>query len=225
MRPIVRSAEPASFKDWKARASARWRPTWENLKRPEKPEVLSALLRDQGYVCCYCERRIDPDRAQRESHIEHLQPRHHAPELALEFSNLLACCQAGLEEQPRQVPAHCGHLKGDTPIEVHPLMRDCRDYFVFDSAGGVRPNDADPARAAAARRTIDTLGLDIPKLVAQRNMAIEAVLPLLQDDAFGDDALRAFLAAFDGKDAKGHHSPFATAVVQVLSGYLMPERG
>lgn len=223
MRPIVRSAEPASFRDWKAQASDQWLPTWENLQRPEKPELLNALLRDQGGVCCYCERRIQASEPQREAHVEHLQPRHIAPELALEFSNLLASCQAGQEERPPQVPAHCGHLKGETPIEVHPLLRDCRDYFIFDSDGNVRPTTTDAVRAVAAQRTIDTLGLGIPKLVAQRRMAIDGALTLLEEGA-SDAELRSFLAAVDGKDALGQHTPFASAVVHVLSAYVGPSR-
>ncbi|HZI10529.1 MAG TPA: hypothetical protein VE153_09025, partial [Myxococcus sp.] len=111
---------------------------------------------------------------------------------------------------------------GDNPIAVHPLMPDCRDYFIFDSNGGIRPSGADPVRVADALRTIETLGLDIPKLVAQRRAAIEGALTLLGDDEVGEEELRRLVAGFDGKNAQGQCTPFASAVVQVLSAYMPP---
>lgn len=213
MRPIVRSVEPDSFTMWKAQSSDDWQPTWENLQQPEKPALLNALLRDQGFVCCYCEQRVEA--SHKSSHIEHLQPRHLAPELAVEFTNLLASCQG---EMPK-APAHCGHLKSDEPVEVHPLMPDCREYFVFDSAGGVRPVE-DPAKGEAAQRTIETLGLGLPKLEAMRRAAIEGALEVLETG--DDEELRALLAVLDARDANGRFTPFASAAVQVLARYSQP---
>lgn len=216
MRPIVRSAEPLAFTAWKALGSIDWQPSWSNFQRPEKTEVLAALLRDQGFVCCYCEQRVD---ARGGSHIEHLQSRHAAPHLAVEFTNFLASCQGELPK----APAHCGHLKGDTALEVHPLMADCRAFFIFDTAGGIRPSD-DPARTQASRRAIGTLGLDIRKLIAMRRAAIEGALSLLEEDA-SDEEIRQFIAFIGARNAEGHHTPFASAVVQVLRNYLAPAQG
>jgi uncharacterized protein (TIGR02646 family) len=213
VRPIVRSAEPSAFTTWKALGSPDWQPSWDNFQRPEKTEVLEALLRDQGFVCCYCEQRVD---ARGGSHIEHLQSRHAAPLLALEFSNLLASCQGDL---PR-TPAHCGHLKGYTALEVQPLMADCREFFIFDSAGGIRPSD-DPARTLAARRAIETLGLDIQKLTASRRAAIDGALTLFEEGA-SDEEIRQLIDFIDSRNAEGQHTPFASAVVQVLTSYLAP---
>ena len=216
MRPIVRSAEPSAFTAWKALGSSDWQPSWDNFQRPQKTEVLEALLRDQGFVCCYCEQRVD---ARGGSHIEHLQSRHSAPSLALEFTNLLASCQGDL---PR-APAHCGHLKGYTALEVQPLMADCRAFFLFDSAGGVRPSD-DPARTQAAQRAIATLGLDIRKLTAMRRAAIDGALTLFEEGA-SDEEIRQLIAFIDSRNEEGHYTPFASAVVQVLVRYLVPAPG
>lgn len=212
MRPIVRSAEPAAFTTWKAQGSSDWQPSWDNFQKPQKTEVLGTLLRDQGFVCCYCEQRVDT----RGSHIEHLQSRHAAPHLSLEFTNLLASCQGDLPK----APAHCGHLKGDAALEVQPLMADCRDFFIFDSAGGIRPSDA-PTRTEVARRAIETLGLNIPKLTAMRLAAIDGALTLFEEGA-SDEEVRQLIAFIESRDAGGHHTPFASAVVQFLAAYLPP---
>lgn len=213
MRPIVRSAEPAAFTTWKSQGSSDWQPGWDNFQKPEKTEVLETLLRDQGFVCCYCEQRVD---ARGGSHIEHLQSRHSAPHLTLEFTNFLASCQGDLPK----APAHCGHLKADTALEVQPLMANCREFFIFDSAGGIRPSE-DPARKQSARWAIETLGLDIRKLTAMRRAAIDGAVALLEEGVSGEE-LKRLIAGFDSRDAEGHHTPFASAVVQFLEAYLPP---
>jgi uncharacterized protein (TIGR02646 family) len=215
VRPIVRGAEPASFTAWKAKRSAEWEPDWGNFQGDEKKDVLEALKRDQGFVCCYCEQRL----AERTVHIEHLQSRRDAPHLALEFTNLLACCQRDLKVE-RQAPIHCGHLKGHQSLDVHPLMQDCRAFFIFDSQGGIRPSD-EPARSQVARRAIETLGLDVSSLVAQRSQAIDGALTLFEEGA-SDEEIRQLIAFIESQNAEGHHTPFASAVVQVLTSYVAP---
>lgn len=84
-----------------------WKPSWDGLRAPEKSELHEALLREQDFICCYCGMRINRET----SHIEHLKPRTTYPELALEYSNLLASCQGESEEPPPE-PVHCGHKKG-----------------------------------------------------------------------------------------------------------------
>lgn len=68
MKYIQKRQEPASFTEWKSKASEDWQPTWEILRSSEKRDLHDALLREQGYICCYCEMRI----TQQNSHIEHL---------------------------------------------------------------------------------------------------------------------------------------------------------
>jgi len=54
-----------------------------------KASLRTALLAEQGHLCCYCMRRIH-DRPG-STKIEHWAPRSLSPELALEFSNLPRC--------------------------------------------------------------------------------------------------------------------------------------
>lgn len=70
MKHIVKGDEPKELKDWKALASAAWQPTYTGLQNPEKQAVKKSLMAEQGYICCYCERRLQDG----DSHIEHLRP-------------------------------------------------------------------------------------------------------------------------------------------------------
>ena len=124
MRYIKKQQTPQEFLDWKAKSNEDWQPTWDDLKNPEKTIVRQSLLKEQGYICCYCQRRINLNN----SHIEHFKPKDESryPELSLEYTNFLASCQKERinilvdEDQEDLVnedqsypenPVHCGHLK------------------------------------------------------------------------------------------------------------------
>ena len=58
MKYIQKGEEPTSFTDWKSKANQDWQPTWDVLRASEKRDLHNALLKEQGYICCYCEMRI-----------------------------------------------------------------------------------------------------------------------------------------------------------------------
>lgn len=56
MKYIVKNVEPQAFTDWKALANEDWKPSYDKLSGVEKQVVKTALMQEQGYLCCYCER-------------------------------------------------------------------------------------------------------------------------------------------------------------------------
>ncbi len=59
MKHIKKNQEPEKFTNWKALENDDWKPSWDdNFQTPEKPVVHDALLKEQGYICCYCGMRI-----------------------------------------------------------------------------------------------------------------------------------------------------------------------
>lgn len=65
---------------------------WEFLNQTVKDALKKALLEDQGFICCYCGKRIENDLNTR---IEHLKPKHKYKEHVFSYRNLLASCQGG----------------------------------------------------------------------------------------------------------------------------------
>jgi uncharacterized protein (TIGR02646 family) len=186
-----------------------WHPSWKALDdhRDTKRALLKALLEEQGHVCCYCEQDIKVGRA----HVEHLEPRSLAPGRDVDFKNLLACCER--EGPPAQL--HCGHRKGERPLKVHPLLPDCRDFFVFTGNGEVFPVE-DASRKQAAEESIRILGLSVSSLVARRRSAITGMAQVLVSLSSREEARR-LLAGIDGRDSQGKNTPFASAVLGALS--------
>jgi uncharacterized protein (TIGR02646 family) len=169
MKHIVKNQDTPEFDEWKASANDDWQPTYKDLRGAIKEEVKNSLMKEQGYICCYCERRLTDDG----SHIEHFNPRSNNAVNPLDYANMLCSCQNRLEQGE---PRYCGHLKGDwfdNLLLVSPLDPDCEGHFAYTGDGEIKPtkNSDD-----AARTTIKKLGLNINKLSALRRKAIEPFL-------------------------------------------------
>ncbi len=196
--------EPRRFTEWKATGNDDWQPSYEDLRSELKQEVRAALLKEQGWVCCYCERRVSlhPD----SSHIEHLQSRSTSDEsTALDYANLLCSCNTD--------SIHCGAKKGSDALDVHPLLPTCTSYFEFGSAGTIAASRAGD-RSRAARKAIDVLGLGVPALEARRREACGAMLEQMDGKSF--EEMRQELPRLLSLDVDGRFLPHAAAVVAVL---------
>ena len=89
MKHIIKCSEPQAFADWKDQANEDWQPDYDDLSGAPKEAVKEALMKEQGYLCCYCERRLTDD----DSHIEHLRPQSDPAVDPLDFANMLCSCQ------------------------------------------------------------------------------------------------------------------------------------
>lgn len=216
MKWIKKSEEPENFKGWKSQANEDWQPTWDELRSPEKPQLHESLLQEQGYLCCYCQRRIEL----KNSHVEHFKPRTHYPELALDYHNLLASCQEERKKnEPPPKPTHCGHYKKDwydPELLVSPLEKNCEQSFRYTELGEIRPN-SDPNFKQAAETTIEKLGLNIDKLRAMRQEAIADITKVL--DELNESDKQQLIAGFTTPNSEGKYDEFCMALVYILRQY------
>lgn len=211
MKYIHKGEEPEMFAAWKRLQNEDWTPNWDALRSPEKPVLNDALLREQGYICCYCGMRISKEN----SHIEHLKPRSIYPNLELEYANLLLSCQ-----RKRTPPEHCGYKKDDWYYEqliVSPLEANCADFFRYAESGEIRATD-DPNKQAAAATTIAQVGLNIDKLIDMRRMAIEEILEGI--DELTNEEIQKLIEYYEQPDADGKYSPFCAAIIYTLNQYI-----
>ena len=114
MKYIKKGHAPANFIEWK---NANTNATYDKLKNPLKAELKRVLSEQQGYLCCYCESRLDEN-----SHIEHIKPQSKSPESQLDFKNLLCSCQLHLNNSE---PRHCGMAKDNWFDDV---LKFCRIF-------------------------------------------------------------------------------------------------
>ena len=166
MKRIVKDDEPLDFAGWKGEDKMAHRPNWNRVPRPVRESNHGSLLREQGYICCYCESEISKN----DNHVEHFRPRKFK-EHQLDYENLHCSCQ---RKTAKGEPRHCGHLKGrwfDEALLISPLDEDCERRFRYTANGDIFPRmDGD----VGAETTIGRLGLDLPKLRDFRSAAIDA---------------------------------------------------
>ncbi len=108
MKTIQKQPEPAYLMQHWLSAYA----TFDNLQ--EKEQLKQDLLEEQGYLCCYCMRRIRIDNMK----VEHRQSQSKYPAQRLIYKNLFAACDGG-EGKPRN-KQHCDTHKGDDDIVIDP---------------------------------------------------------------------------------------------------------
>lgn len=95
------------------------------------PELVDSLLREQGYICAYCMRRI-PHRdklykknginfvlTDEDHRVEHILSREQHQDLKLSYENMVICCPGHIGSED-----HCDRLKGKADVS----------FNLFDSA-------------------------------------------------------------------------------------------
>ncbi|MCD4817788.1 MAG: TIGR02646 family protein [Candidatus Cloacimonetes bacterium] len=188
MKYIVKNNEPQSLIDWKKndKMFQRGKPDWKRFKHSKnkkiQDELIESLKKEQGYICCYCERELIVGNC----HIEHLKPKatNKYPELQLEYNNLLCSCQLEIDKGE---PRHCGNSKGswyDDDLLISPLDADCEIKFKYFGDGNIDHINK------ASEQTIIHLQLGIDKLIALRKGVIDTFIfvdPVTKNELLNDE--------------------------------------
>jgi len=209
MKYIQKGIEPQEFIDWKSDANDDWQPDYNSMGSQLKTIVKESLTLEQEYLCCYCERRLTLN----DSHIEHFNPQSHNEIDPLEYSNMLCSCQNRLKKGE---PRHCGNLKDDwfdSELLISPLDPSCENRFSFKADGTIKSSEPGDD---AVDKTIEKIGLDIPKLNDLRKKVIEPFI----DDILSEQDLKDFVAAYLEPDAQGVTGEFYMTIKSLFGAYI-----
>jgi len=58
MKYMKKQIEPQSLTNWKQQSNDNWQPSYSGLGSSLKDDIKKALIKEQGYLCCYCEQRL-----------------------------------------------------------------------------------------------------------------------------------------------------------------------
>lgn len=220
MKYIKKRVEPPELGHWKAQAkqqSVGVNYDFDNLPDPPKGIVKDSLMREQGYICCYCCQRIATDT----SHIEHLNPQNPALknesdlDLCLDYKNMLASCGSG-----KPWPKHCGNKKGNQAIKVSPIQPNCEDFFSYTGSGKIGPQDnITVEQKEAAQQTIDILGLNDYALKEGRTQALEFLRSQFPQGLTPTQVSKRAEKIRNFLDAQEKYQPFWPAVSHYLKKY------
>ncbi|KFF66711.1 MULTISPECIES: retron system putative HNH endonuclease [Pectobacterium] len=208
MREITKSVEPACLTVWK-----RANPTghYDDLTPAVRQDIRDACTKEQFGLCAYCCKPISG--GSHDTMNEHVQARNSAPQLSLDFTNIVASCTT---------PNQCDAAHGSQYFSLTPLMTACETELQFMISGRVT------GTTSRAQETIRVLNLGDnethnKKLIEIRKQAINTLLlrdgidPAkgLEDDELLQSIINDLCIPKDGM-----LEPYAPVLVNILRGWL-----
>lgn len=180
--------------------------TWGGLGAGDRGPIREALIRDQGGLCAYCQRRIkaheDPVTGRSQMKIEHWIPRAESEEHHFTWSNLLGVCLGISDDEappdpehdasgaaPLSKTSHCDTSRRDRKLFLHPVQEqgpDPREHLQYTKGGRVEPRGPDPRVVD----DIDALNLNARRLVRAREAVLDAAWKQLKRAGFALGELR-----------------------------------
>jgi len=215
MKWIDKRTPLSSFEQWKSSfAKTKGRaPQFDDLIGEPRQTLKENLLKEQGYICCYCMSEIDLWNV----HIEHFIPRS-APkrdpakylgqDIELGYENLFLSCEGEHFQRDR-----CGRYKDDDPADnllspANPLSDSVFEYTVDGHISSKKPQAANLITAA---------NLESAALIRHRDTAIYT--SGFFDDDF-EEKKEDLLRLYESKDEQGAFTPFCMAILYIMENAL-----
>lgn len=207
MKHIIKGSEPPSLLQYRQTQDANY-----DGYHPKEP-LKQALLKEQGYICCYCMQRI----SQENMEIEHWKPESKYPELQIDYKNLLASCSGNRGK--RKSDQHCNPRKADQEITINPLYPQNCENYISSSKGTIVYHDE-----TINSQVNDILNLNLQTLIDNRKIALDAVIEVLNrkfpQKTWSQEAIKKKLDEINSKDAEGKYSPYCQYIINYLSRRL-----
>lgn len=213
---VLKQEDPDWFRAWKEGASPDWKPTYSALDTSTKTKLKTALIKEQGHVCCYCGGKITSE----DSHIEHFRPQSN-PEyqyLSVEYKNLFASC---IKEAVKGGQLHCGHAKGDSFEEelcISPIDPGCEDHFKYSYHGDISPNSKENSKAT---HMIELLKLNCASLQSRRRAVLQKVFSVAFIDSATEEELRALRDSYTKQSEGGVRDEFGQVITRFIDQQLL----
>lgn len=172
MKRIVKLPEPNSLVQHRAGPHS----FYHNIPTDAREDLKANLLLEQGYLCCYCLKRI-PEKVDKdgvvsyEMKVEHHQSQDSFEHLQLQYINLFGAC-TGNEGKPNKLQT-CDTKKGSNDITINLVSNapDCETLFKYNADGEMSSFDDNED---VNRQINDTLNLNMQSLKdARREVYLE----------------------------------------------------
>jgi len=209
MKKIIKQLEPRSLVEHRLKANA----NYDNYS--DKDKLRESLLKEQGYICCYCMSRIKLD----EMKIEHWQPQTKYTSRQLDYRNLLGACMGNQGARPQN--QHCDTRKGDSEITINPTEggKNCENLIRYRPDGEVYSTDE-----SINRDLNETLNLNLEFLKKNRKVALDVVLDQLQkkfpNTNWTANIRKKVINDLSDKNVNGYHSEYCQIAICYLKSKL-----
>jgi|TARA_R110000751_G_scaffold82578_1_gene166154 uncharacterized protein (TIGR02646 family) len=158
MYEIKKNPQPNSLTTYKYDPNA----SYNNLTADVKTNLKESLLDEQGHLCAYCMGSIKVDAMR----IEHWASQTNNPNLELDYSNMLACCQGNQGQDPSFYI--CDKRKADSDLKYNPsnLRHFILTRLYYDGQGQIKSLEVD-----FDKQLNNVLNLNETRLIKNRQSA------------------------------------------------------
>lgn len=180
---------------------------FEKVKQlPSYSAMKKQLLKDQGYVCCYCNRSITGVG----DITEHVEPKSVNRHLVGEYKNLLVACEGGQQipltvtgntkkARRRLYPLHCDQKKGHQFLLMSPFSRTCEWDVKYNPVNGQVYGNT------TVMDMVGKLNLNHPVLAKEREDEIAHWCYDSSGHVLSNDQLDKVFTRMLTRDANGHY--------------------
>ncbi|MGZ8215986.1 retron system putative HNH endonuclease [Methylomagnum sp.] len=167
MRAISKRQEPKALEEYRCKPDAVYDgPLFTAVKQA----IREQLLREQGYLCAYCMRRISDQQMK----VEHWHCQDNYPDEQLDYQNMLGAC-LGHEGEP-YTQQTCDTRKGNKELKYNPanVSHRIENHIQHLGNGKVQSDDSE-----FDRQLNEVLNLNQSRLVKNRQAVWDAVHNML----------------------------------------------
>ena len=98
-------------------------------------------MKEQGWICAYCMKRIPEKDKNPEVTIEHIIPQSIEPEKAMDYNNMLAVCNGNRGKGHKKFMT-CDAHRGNDKMVVNPCDKDIIDTIGYKNDGTIYSTDS-----------------------------------------------------------------------------------
>jgi uncharacterized protein (TIGR02646 family) len=205
MKKIIKQSEPKSLVEHRLKTNA----DYDNYSK--KDDLRKSLLKEQGFICCYCMNRISLDGMK----IEHWKSQSKYTCLQLDYQNLLGACQGGEGARPQN--QHCDTKKAENEITINPAnkYKNCENLISYRPDGTIYSTDE-----AINHDLNETLNLNLVFLKRNRNDALFKILDELKkkfpDSTWTENTLQKAIGDLNNKSENGSYKGYCHYAISYL---------
>jgi len=174
-----------------------------------KDELRNKLLKEQGFICCYCMDRVEFHN----SKIEHFKPRSLFRGEQLDYSNLFIACLGG--EGRTQVNQHCDTKKGNNRLNNINLTSNLETNIHYRKNGEIFSENKN-----IDKELNEILNLNYEDLKTNREDAFNQLIVQLNQSNWTIPILKSNLAKYQVKNSKNKYRPYCEMIVYFLTKKL-----
>ncbi len=179
------------------------------------PELRESLLKEQGYICAYCMRRIPvkDSNSNETSRIDHILSRTNHDNLKLNYQNMVICCPGAINNDK----FHCDKSKGEED-----LIFNFDEVFISTISYGSKDGLIKSSNTTANTQMLNLLNLNHPLLKKNRRKALEGVVQSLtnlskKNGNWKKSEIQEHIKNWDSKDHNNMFKPYCGIVIWYLS--------